>query len=106
MAPRINPSKGGKPDKLIRDALMIALKRETTDENGNKITYLNKIAAKVVTQAASGDMGASKEIFDRVDGKSLQGLAISGDGDGSPVVVEYRPAGSREAWLLNHGNPE
>lgn len=71
MAPRINPSKGGKPDKLIRDALMIALKREH-DVDGKTSTKLNAIAAKLVELAIEGNTLAAKEIADRVDGKATQ----------------------------------
>jgi len=31
LAPRLSPSKGSKPDKLMRDALMVALNREATN---------------------------------------------------------------------------
>lgn len=53
MAARITPSKGGKPDKLMRDALMVALNREAVDADGQKTKKLNIIAAKLVELAAS-----------------------------------------------------
>lgn len=81
MAERKNPSKGGKPDKLIRDALMIAAKRECLDEDGNKTTFLNRIAAKVIVQAANGDAQAYKEVFDRLDGKATQQLDVIHEGE-------------------------
>lgn len=79
MAARITPSKGGKPDKLMRDALMVALNREAVDADGQKTKKLNIIAAKLVELAVSGDIQAIKEISDRVDGKPAQ--AIVGDPD-------------------------
>jgi hypothetical protein len=65
MAVRDTPSKGGKPDKLWRDALMVAVKR--TDKDGRVL--LSKIAEKCVLAAAEGDLQAMKEIGDRIDGK-------------------------------------
>lgn len=79
MAARTTPSKGGKPDKLMRDALMLALNREATDTDGQKTKKLNIIAAKLVELAVNGDMQAIKEVSDRVDGKPAQ--AIIGDPD-------------------------
>lgn len=92
MAARITPSKGGKPDKLMRDALMIALNREATDADGKKTKKLNIIAAKLVELAVDGDIQAIKEISDRVDGKPAQ--AIVGDPD-QPLasVTEIRLVG-------------
>ena len=71
MAARINPSKGGKPDKLIRDALMIALNREHIGDDGKKIRKIQAIAAKLVESAIDGNIAAAKEIGDRVDGRPV-----------------------------------
>lgn len=79
MAARINPSKGGKPDKLMRDALMLALNREAKDADGKKTKKLNIIASKLVELAMAGDIQAIKEVSDRVDGKPAQ--ALVGDPD-------------------------
>lgn len=82
MPARITPSKGGKPDKLIRDALMIALKREHVDSEGQKTSKINAIASKLVEQAIEGNTMAAKEIADRVDGKATQPLEHT-DPDGN-----------------------
>lgn len=87
MAARITPSKGGKPDKLMRDALMLALNREAKDADGKKTKKLNIIAAKLVELAIAGDIQAIKEISDRVDGKPAQ--AIVGD-EKSPLTMVHR----------------
>ena len=80
MAARINPSKGGKPDKQIRDALILALHEEARDEHGAKTSKLRLVASKLVDLAIGGDMAAIKEIGDRVDGKPVQQLAdVGGD---------------------------
>lgn len=85
MAARDNPSKGGKPDKLARDALIIALKREAVDANGRPTQKLAIIAEKLVEEAANGNVQAAKEIFDRVDGRPAQ--AIIGGDDGDPALT-------------------
>lgn len=78
MAARKQPSQGGKPDKLMRDALMIALKREAKDDKGKKTTKLANIARKLVDLAEAGDVQAIKEVADRVDGKATQPLEHGG----------------------------
>ena len=81
------PPKGGKPDKLMRDAIMVALKREATDADGKKTRKLNQIATKLVELAVNGDMQAIKEIGDRVDGRPAQAMELTGK-DGGPVEIE------------------
>lgn len=102
MAIRKTPSKGGKPDKLIRDALMIAVRRECTDD-GKKTTYLNRIAAKVVSQAANGDAQAYKELFDRLEGKPAQSIGLGQAPDLEPIETAVRPTMTRDQWLALHG---
>ncbi len=85
MATRKTPSKGAKPDKLWRDALMVAVHRAA--ETGKPTKKLAKLAEKCVEMALGGDMAAIKEIGDRLDGRAVQ--AVTG-GDGGPhnLVVE------------------
>ena len=64
-----NP-KGSKPEKLMRDALLIALNREAA--KGQKTKRLQSVAEAIVIKALEGDVPAIKEIFDRVDGKVPQ----------------------------------
>lgn len=78
MAARTNASQGAKPDKLIRDALMIALKRDHKGEDGKKTNKLNAVVAKLVDKAIAGDVVAIKEISDRVDGKPAQSVDLKG----------------------------
>lgn len=75
MAKRGNPNpKGMKPDKIMRDALMIALKRQVKNAKGQKTIQVTRIAEKMVEMAANGDATLIKEIFDRVDGKVAQAV--------------------------------
>lgn len=87
MAARKNPSAGAKPDKLMRDALMLELNTETTDEYGKKVKKYRRIAANLVRLALDNKMDAIKEVNDRVDGKAVQGVALTGEG-GGPVQFQ------------------
>lgn len=85
MAARKTPSKGGKPDKLMRDALMLELHKETSDDTGKKIKKLRLVARKLIDKAIDGDVPAIREINDRIDGKVPQ--ALIGDKDAPPVQI-------------------
>src|SRR6185312_14399507 len=61
---------GGKPDKLMRNALILALHREAMDAEGKPTKKLNLVAEALVQNAIDGDVPAIKEICDRVDGRS------------------------------------
>lgn len=86
MAARNTASAGGKPDKLMRDAIMVALQREAEGADGKPTKKLAIIAAKLVDKAAEGDIAAIKEVADRVDGKPPQ--AIIGDPE-NPLAVDF-----------------
>ena len=74
MPARHTPSRGGKPDKLMRDALIIALRRAAQDANGKPTRRLQLVADALVRAAEAGEVSAIREIFDRVDGKAAQPL--------------------------------
>jgi hypothetical protein len=86
LAASIRPPQGGKPDKLMRDAIMVALKREATGADGQPTRKLYLIADKLVDLAVSGDMAAIKEVNDRVDGKAVQ--AITGANGGAIATYD------------------
>ena len=67
------PPAGGKPTQPMRDALDAELARAGGD--GERHNMLQLIARKLAAKAAEGDLGAIKEIFDRIDGKSVAGSA-------------------------------
>ena len=63
---------GGRPKtKPFKDALEAELKAA-----GDDGPSLRKIARALVEKAAAGDMQAIKELADRLDGKSMQALAL------------------------------
>ena len=73
------PSKGSKPDKIIRDALILELNRMDDGDDGEKIKKVNRIVHKLVDSAIDGKIDAIKEIFDRVEGKATQPIDAGED---------------------------
>jgi hypothetical protein len=63
---------GGKM-RSMREALDAELRREGDDGDGPKADILQLIARKLAAKALDGDLGAIKEIFDRMDGKPVAG---------------------------------
>lgn len=86
MAARITPSAGGKPDKLMRDALILELNATAKDANGKPTKKLRLIARKLCDIAIEGEVAAIKEISDRVDGRPAQALEHTGK-DGKPIEL-------------------
>ena len=62
-------TKGGKPDKLIRDALIGAI-RQSPEK-------LKKAAERVLDEAAEGSISHMQFMADRVDGKAIQPISHS-----------------------------
>jgi hypothetical protein len=67
------PPAGGKTTQPMRDALDAELARASDDGAGHNVLQL--IARRLAAKALEGDLGAIKEIFDRIDGKSVAGSA-------------------------------
>lgn len=84
--------KGAKPDKLMRNALLLELHQDHTLPDGEKVKRLRLVADALVRQAIEGDIAAIREINERIDGKVPQAVAGS-DGEG-PVELVI-------SWLAN-----
>jgi hypothetical protein len=76
--------KGRKPDKIMRDALILALMREAEDGEGVATRKLHLIAGRLVEKALGGDISAIKEVCDRVDGKPTQ---PAGEDEAPPILT-------------------
>ena len=72
-----NKPNPGKSDKLITDALRVAMKREV-DHNGKKTKRLYVMADKVAIAAMNCEQWAVKEVWDRLEGKPHQAIEHSG----------------------------
>jgi recombination endonuclease VII len=58
---------------MMRNALDAELARTSDDGEGHNVLQL--IARRLATKALEGDLGAIREIFDRIDGNSVAGSA-------------------------------
>lgn len=96
--PETRGAGGQKRHKIVRDALMLALEREV-DVEGKPTRRIAQIAEALCAKASEGDVPATREIFDRVDGKAIQAVEHSGP-DGSPIEMSDTEAARRIAALL------
>lgn len=101
MAGNPNP-KGSKPDKLIRDALMISLKREAKDAEGKLTPKLMLMADALVAKALEGDVSAIREIGDRVDGKAIQAIEQTSEITHHYVAALPPISKTMDEWQKNH----
>ena len=82
------PPAGGTAGKPMREALDAELRRESDDGEGCKAEVLRLIARRLAAKALDGDLGAIKEIFDRIDGKTVAGTAA--EEPPGKVVFEWK----------------
>jgi Recombination endonuclease VII len=82
------PPDGGKSARPMWEALAAELRRESDDGDGAKADILRLIARKLAAKALEGDLAAIKEIFDRMDGKSVAGAAA--DEPPGKVIFEWK----------------
>ena len=87
MAAPNNP-KGAKSDKLWRNAIMVAVKREMTDAEGKPTKKLALLADKLVNEAIDGNVVALKEIGDRLDGRASQAVDAKVDNVTRIVITD------------------
>lgn len=95
------PSKGSKPDKILRDALILELNREDI-EDGKKIKKISRVVHKLVSAAIEGEVAAIKEIFDRVEGKPMQAVELNGE-IGTYVAALPGLSNTMDEWQRQHG---
>jgi hypothetical protein len=75
----------GTSEKPWREALQLAANEI---DKVTKQKKLRRIAQAVVDAAMAGDMVAAKEVGDRLDGKAMQGIEASIDGQLIVKVLE------------------
>lgn len=64
-----------------------ALKRAIAQDDGQRI---RKAAERLLDLAAEGEQWAVKELFDRLEGKAAQSVALT-DSEGGPIVFRWVP---------------
>ena len=67
---------GYKSDKLVTDALRVAIMREAKDADGKPTKRLLLMADKVARQAAEGERWAVEFVTDRLEGRALQAVSL------------------------------
>lgn len=72
--------------KLWRQALIRALEKRAADNGRHRNDELDALADKLIAACFGDDLGALKELADRLDGKPATVLA--GDDDLPPVKVD------------------
>ena len=82
------PPDGGRPSRPMWEALNAELRRAVEDGGSRTAELLQVIAARLAAKAADGDLGAIKEIFDRMDGKSVAGSAP--EQPATKVVMQWK----------------
>lgn len=75
---------GRKGEKIWADAVRRAVHRRLEGEEG-KPQKLERLADQLVEAGLAGDIGALKEIGDRLDGKARQQTELTGP-DGGPMI--------------------
>ncbi|MDE2107451.1 MAG: hypothetical protein KGL39_60200 [Patescibacteria group bacterium] len=94
-----NRHRGPRPEKFMRDALMLELNTEVHDpklprahrrgqKDHNLIKRLRLVARALVNSAIDGDVAAIKEINDRIDGKIPHPVKMGGDENAPPIAVK------------------
>lgn len=83
--------KGPTTGKEWRDAIRLAVHELRDDpESGARTKVLRQLARKLVEKALAGDTAALKEIGDRLDGRSAQGVELAGtDGKDLSFTVTF-----------------
>jgi hypothetical protein len=80
--------RGCKPDKIMRDALLLSLHRLA--EDGVRTKRLQCVADRLVGMAMAGDLAAIREIFDRVDGRPKPKPDADIDNDPREIIVRWQ----------------
>jgi len=91
---KLSKAMKGNENAAVRGAFVAALRRKVV-QNPAK---LDKIIDKLLDLAEKGDLGAIKEVTDRLDGKAIQAQEISGP-NGNPIEIEE--AGTFAKELMN-----
>ena len=68
---------------------LMAIERalEKRSKGQSRVEALDALAEKLLSLADAGEIGALKELGDRLDGKAAQSLTVGGDAD-NPLLTE------------------
>jgi hypothetical protein len=68
-----------KASRMMRQAILHEMHRPPGDADEPAADNLQQVARSLVRKAVQGDVGAIKEVLDRIDGKTLPGASESDD---------------------------
>ena len=71
-------NKGPKSDKVITDALRLAMQREATDSNGQLTRRIVLLAESVAELALRGERWAVELVWDRLEGRAPETVTLNG----------------------------
>lgn len=74
-------TKSSRDNRMWRNTIQRAIAQSDPDR-------LRRIAEKLLSKAEEGDLGALKELGDRIDGKAAQQIIMHGDADGGPIQTQ------------------
>lgn len=83
--------RGPKGDKLISDALRVAMLRDSkvADQDGKALSRVYAMAEKIAEKAENGDEWAASFVTDRLEGKPKQAVEHAGE-DGGDIGIIHR----------------
>jgi hypothetical protein len=76
---------GGTPIKHTRNRLVREAILRGAASGQDPVDFLEPFAGKLREMGLAGDLGALREIFDRIDGKVEQAHTVAGDPDAAPI---------------------
>lgn len=76
-------TKSSRDNRLWRNTIQRAIAQGDPDR-------LRRIAEKLLAKAEEGDLGALKELGDRIDGKAAQQIIMQGDNEGGPIQTTLK----------------
>jgi hypothetical protein len=82
------PPDGGNANRPMREALSAALRRLADRGDGQSVETLELVVNALIGRALDGDIPAIREIFDRMDGKSVAGATM--DDGPRKVTLEWK----------------
>jgi hypothetical protein len=79
MTPTNEPTEDNKTSRMVRRALLHELLQPFDPDPPPPVDMLQAVSRAIVVKASQGDMTAAKEVFERIDGKTLTIAPASAD---------------------------
>nr|BDD44980.1 hypothetical protein 2 [Spirochaetaceae bacterium] len=93
-----NPKGRPKKGQALTEILEKHAKKRDVEWKGKNISRKEALAQKLWSLALSGDVAAIKYIYDRVDGRPIQGVDLSGEVDTPSGVLVVPGTMDADTW--------